>query len=229
MTNSSDSGISVALDFVLGGHSISTQQALAVRVELFVQNLKSVFYQVEEFIIGQISEIVDGVSNAYPNYLFIIIIIYFLRIFELNDELLENIKVRVERKQLFQITFKLQTVLIFKYQITSVMKPFKRVPVFNFDSVFESFVLRFEFQNGSMQINLTEFYQSFISFVKVILSGIYILMLKPENQTHHEINASQLKVAGTKLSSMGRNNNGSNNNFKLEQTQIIHHCEQTIN
>ncbi|CAL5986478.1 Hypothetical_protein [Hexamita inflata] len=64
MTNSSDSGISVALDFVLGGHSISTQQALAVRVELFVQNLKSVFYQVEEFIIGQISEIVDGIANG---------------------------------------------------------------------------------------------------------------------------------------------------------------------
>ncbi|CAL6064956.1 Hypothetical_protein [Hexamita inflata] len=64
MTNSSDSGISVALDFVLSGHSISTQQTLAVRVELFVQNLKSVFYQVEESIIGQISEIVDGVSNS---------------------------------------------------------------------------------------------------------------------------------------------------------------------
>ncbi|CAL6034669.1 Hypothetical_protein [Hexamita inflata] len=64
MAHCSDSGVSAASDFVLSGHFLSTQQTLAIRVELFVQNLKSVFYQVEEFIIGQISEIVDGIANG---------------------------------------------------------------------------------------------------------------------------------------------------------------------
>ncbi|CAL6012929.1 Hypothetical_protein [Hexamita inflata] len=67
MAHCSDSGVSAASDFVLSGHFLSTQQTLAVRVELFnqfVQNLKSVFYQVEEFIIGQISEIVYDIANG---------------------------------------------------------------------------------------------------------------------------------------------------------------------
>ncbi|CAL6027290.1 Hypothetical_protein [Hexamita inflata] len=64
MAHCSDSGVSVASDFVLNGHFLSTQQTLAFRVELFVQNLKSVFYQVEEFIISQICEIVDGITNG---------------------------------------------------------------------------------------------------------------------------------------------------------------------
>ncbi|CAL5994164.1 Hypothetical_protein [Hexamita inflata] len=64
MAYCSDSGVQAASDFVLSGHFLSTQQKLAVRVELFVQNLKSVFYQVEEFIISQISEIVYGIANG---------------------------------------------------------------------------------------------------------------------------------------------------------------------
>ncbi|CAL5985080.1 Hypothetical_protein [Hexamita inflata] len=64
MAHCSDSGVSAASDFVLSGHFLSAQQTLAVRVELFVQNLKSVFYQVEEFIIGQINEIVYGIANG---------------------------------------------------------------------------------------------------------------------------------------------------------------------
>ncbi|CAL5978294.1 Hypothetical_protein [Hexamita inflata] len=89
MAHCSDSGVSVASDFVLGGHFLSTQQTLAVRVELFVQNLKSVFYQVEEFIIGQISEIVDGI--AYGLYSMVIlkgVEVFFPQSFDIQELLL---------------------------------------------------------------------------------------------------------------------------------------------
>ncbi|CAL6112702.1 Hypothetical_protein [Hexamita inflata] len=47
--------------------------------ELFVQNLKSVFYQVEEFIISQISEIVDGVANGRYSMVILKVLRYSFR------------------------------------------------------------------------------------------------------------------------------------------------------